>query len=331
MKQRKNPEPGHASSAGRREGVRMRVALISILLFILYFSGSAAAVENPVNTRAVAVSPGGVKTSGDPGIALLEVGAETAGIEPEDLVIDEREGFSEEAAPAQNESRDIEHEDIGVTAAGEEETGNVETEFKVEKGERSTGDDGPGGVVFGDGIKGERPSAESEEGARYKVEVRGWDPVKKTSAAQYKQTDLDFILSRASRNVGELEEYTKALAQSDPNIENIEITESTVAMGYKYPAKLLWLVDVNYTMTTTVDTLGRVKVQRPWWIMFSKNNAGDISGALESALATLGGDGQLANIDLQSAMQKQQQILQTMSSMQKASHDAAMATIRNIK
>lgn len=43
-----------------------------------------------------------------------------------------------------------------------------------------------------------------------------------------------------------------------------------------------------------------------------------------------GDDGQLANIDLQNAMQKQQQTLQTLSNTSKVLHDNAMAIIRKI-
>ena len=48
-------------------------------------------------------------------------------------------------------------------------------------------------------------------------------------------------------------------------------------------------------------------------------------------LATVGDDSQLANVDLQNMLQKQQQALQMMSNISKMSHDTAMAVIRNIK
>jgi len=47
-------------------------------------------------------------------------------------------------------------------------------------------------------------------------------------------------------------------------------------------------------------------------------------------LASIGDDAQLANIDLQSALQKQQQTLQTMSNVSKMLHDTAMSVIRKI-
>ena len=52
--------------------------------------------------------------------------------------------------------------------------------------------------------------------------------------------------------------------------------------------------------------------------------------SMEAALATVGEDAQLANIDLQNQLQKQQQTLQTMSNVSKMLHDTAMAVVRKI-
>jgi len=52
--------------------------------------------------------------------------------------------------------------------------------------------------------------------------------------------------------------------------------------------------------------------------------------SMEVALATVGEDAQLANIDLQNQLQKQQQTLQTLSNVSKMLHDTAMAIIRKI-
>jgi len=50
--------------------------------------------------------------------------------------------------------------------------------------------------------------------------------------------------------------------------------------------------------------------------------------SMEAALATVGEDAQLANIDLQNQLQKQQQTLQTMSNVSKMLHDTAVAIVR---
>lgn len=51
---------------------------------------------------------------------------------------------------------------------------------------------------------------------------------------------------------------------------------------------------------------------------------------LEQQLNTIGDDAQLANVDLQNALQKQQQTLQTMSNISKMLHDTAMSVIRKM-
>jgi len=50
----------------------------------------------------------------------------------------------------------------------------------------------------------------------------------------------------------------------------------------------------------------------------------------EEELSAIGDDAQLANIDLQNAMQKQQQTMQMLSNISKVLHDTAMAVIRKI-
>lgn len=51
---------------------------------------------------------------------------------------------------------------------------------------------------------------------------------------------------------------------------------------------------------------------------------------LEEDLHTVGEDAQLANVDLQNALQRQQQVLHMMSNVSKALHDTAISVIRKI-
>ncbi|MFC1712147.1 hypothetical protein ACFL6S_00695 [Candidatus Poribacteria bacterium] len=53
--------------------------------------------------------------------------------------------------------------------------------------------------------------------------------------------------------------------------------------------------------------------------------------SLEQRLSTVGEDAQLANIDLQNALQKHQQVVQMLSNISKMLHDTAMNIIRNLK
>ena len=52
---------------------------------------------------------------------------------------------------------------------------------------------------------------------------------------------------------------------------------------------------------------------------------------LEEKLSSIGDDAQLANIDLQNALQKQQQIIQTISNISKMHHDTMMSIINNMR
>ena len=59
----------------------------------------------------------------------------------------------------------------------------------------------------------------------------------------------------------------------------------------------------------------------------------DIKNAIDTAeekLNSIGDDAQLANIDLQNMLQKQQQTIQMLSNVSKVLHDTAMAVIRKI-
>ena len=56
----------------------------------------------------------------------------------------------------------------------------------------------------------------------------------------------------------------------------------------------------------------------------------DVTKTMEERLATVGDDAQLANIHLQSMLQKSQQILQLMSNVSKMLDDTSMAIIRKI-
>jgi len=62
--------------------------------------------------------------------------------------------------------------------------------------------------------------------------------------------------------------------------------------------------------------------------------AAEVRGAIaqwEETLNTIGDDAQLANIDLQNILQKQQQMLQMLSNISKQLHDTAMSVIRNMR
>ena len=64
--------------------------------------------------------------------------------------------------------------------------------------------------------------------------------------------------------------------------------------------------------------------------IFSRAQLEDYISSTEDQLNTVGDDAQLANVDLQNMLQKQQQTLQMMSNISKSLHDTAMSVIRKI-
>jgi hypothetical protein len=88
---------------------------------------------------------------------------------------------------------------------------------------------------------------------------------------------------------------------------------------------------VRFTSSLVEDEHGCVQVET--------NDAGEATTAkelecyierLELRLLSVGDDAQLANVDLQNVMQKQQQALQMLSNVSKMLHDNAMTIIRKI-
>ena len=67
-----------------------------------------------------------------------------------------------------------------------------------------------------------------------------------------------------------------------------------------------------------------------WQVISKADLATDYVKELEEKLNTVGDDAQLANVDLQDILQKQQQNLQMLSDISKMLNDTAMSVIRKI-
>jgi len=102
-------------------------------------------------------------------------------------------------------------------------------------------------------------------------------------------------------------------------------------MDYKQPAKLFGFINTEYTASAQIDEFGRLKVQFPWWLALSSDNADEVEAALKESIDELGDDAQMAYLDLQDSVQKQQQLIQMMSNIMKTKHDTAKAAINNVR
>jgi len=112
-----------------------------------------------------------------------------------------------------------------------------------------------------------------------------------------------------------------------PKVDNVEVAkysaEELATMHPDSPAAQQAMTSAvagnnsgeDFAMGEVADTYGELKTY--------KTN-------LEETLNTLGDDAQLANVDLQNWLQKQQQTLQMMSNISKLLHDTAMNTIRKL-
>ncbi len=128
-------------------------------------------------------------------------------------------------------------------------------------------------------------------------------------------------LSRAAEKVRFYDEQDRALTAQRADLgrarQNLGATStSTVTVNR------IALSDNFETNRDAVEDAGTERISRE-----------ELDEAIEKAeeqLRQIGEDAQLANVDLQNALQKQQQTLQTMSNVSKMLHDTAMATIRKI-
>ena len=245
----------------------------------------------------------------DPGITILEIDQEETGIEGEEIgVLANKDAGAEPVhMPIKGDTQDSPEADVEVA------------------------------VGFGDGIKGRIPEAvdDPDDEGSGGVIIKG-----KSIKENYPDKDHDDwieILSGTVESEKDLELFAVATAASDNNIEEISFYFNKIEMKYSQPAKLFGFIPVTYTATAIVgeeiypDKYGRVKLKLPWWLAFAQDNSEELKGDLEQGMSAMGNNAQLANIHLQNAMQKQQQLIQMMSNVMKTKHDTAKAAVNNVR
>ncbi|MCH8063555.1 MAG: phage tail protein, partial [Chloroflexi bacterium] len=135
-------------------------------------------------------------------------------------------------------------------------------------------------------------------------------------------------LSRCQNDL--LEQIESLLQETEPDLGATLLSKISVQSNF----------DVLNGMLDSVDA-GTVRLQEISGAVVSRRvSISDLNESLriqeslidelDARLSSIGDDAQLANIDLQNSLQKQQQILQTISNVSKMLHDTAMAVIRKI-
>ena len=97
-----------------------------------------------------------------------------------------------------------------------------------------------------------------------------------------------------------------------------------------YAAKVKYFNELKKAAREHLTELRKVSVSIDDCGNEAKNSLDDYIKKAEENLSSHGDDAQLANIDLQNQLQKQQQIVQMMSNVSKLLHDTAMAVIRKM-
>lgn len=204
-----------------------------------------------------------------------------------------------------------ESENSASTSSGSEsKSGNVEFEWKVEKGEKAN-----------------KPKEIIVVGSK----VRGWDPKTKEE-----------ILSVAPTNVSEVETDEDLVFFITANTLEVEVVEE-VSLNYgkikisaAIPAKLFGLVPTSIATTlvierdSTSNSYGRVKVQFPWWHVLTKKVIGD--KAIQSLYdAEIEKAGEIVVSSPEDSQQEMAQQFQILSNVMKTMHETAKSIIQNIR
>jgi len=115
-----------------------------------------------------------------------------------------------------------------------------------------------------------------------------------------------FLLSDAGRL-----QALAALQQDDPAIVNLSGDANSVSVETEKHAKIFWIIPATYTETLTINRSGRVTVGEPWWLGLADR-------------------GEMEAIDQENTLQKQQQLIQTLSNIAKMLDDTAGNSTRKI-
>lgn len=115
-----------------------------------------------------------------------------------------------------------------------------------------------------------------------------------------------FLVSDAKRQLA-----LAALQEEDTAIFNISGDENSVSVETEKHAKIFGIFSTAYTETLTIDRSGQVTVGEPWWLGFSS-------------------PGEMDAIDRKNTLQKQQQLIQTLSNVAKMLGDTAVNSTRKI-
>ncbi|MFA5830749.1 MAG: hypothetical protein WC878_02860 [Candidatus Paceibacterota bacterium] len=126
--------------------------------------------------------------------------------------------------------------------------------------------------------------------------------------------------------------FAKEVKTAMPGVKNIALEEKTVQVTYEREAKVFGFVPVKYEMTAegNIET-GKVKVAKPWWLIFAKNDAGKFESALNDSRDTIGELGEITSLKMQMDMDRRAKIIETLSNIIKKISQTEESIIQNMK
>ena len=178
-------------------------------------------------------------------------------------------------------------------------------------------------------LEGEKLRTQLQDGS---VEVRGWDPVKKQVTLRVEDVKTN----------EDLNDFAQAIIVGNERIRGIHIEQDSFEFQYKEPAKLFWFINVEMKAKVEVDEVGEVKVKFPWYKFLTSSKASEsreeIIDAVEEIYRDTDSDddgfgdmGEEDSLRLQTTMDRQAKMIQTLSNIMKKISGTADEIVDNIK
>lgn len=80
---------------------------------------------------------------------------------------------------------------------------------------------------------------------------------------------------------GQLNAYADGIMHADPNILNVNLSDTSVAMTYKVPGRFLGFIPVTIKATATVNQDGTVTVSHPWYDFLTATDDATVGTSVE--------------------------------------------------
>jgi hypothetical protein len=82
----------------------------------------------------------------------------------------------------------------------------------------------------------------------------------------------------------DLNTYADAAMHSDSNIQNVQLSNTAVAMTYSEPGKLFGFIPVSLSTKAAVDASGNVTVSYPWYHFLVSTNDANLKSDLQARI-----------------------------------------------